>query len=123
VNASENSSPEPTLDQACSRGEAMELAMRIAVISHLLICVVLLAYLAIIGRGGGILYAFGIAAVLASTIPFLVLPIAAAIGFLVHLCCHGTRISVPLLIRSLVILLEVALLGWILVITTLWGQF
>ena len=50
-------------------------------------------------------------------------PIAAAIGFLAHLCCHGTRISVPLLIRLLVILLEVALLGWILVIARLWGQF
>ncbi len=119
----ETSSPEQITDRACSRGEAMEMAMRNAVIAHLVICILVLAYLTVIGRGGGILIGFGIAAVLASTIPFLVLPIAAAIGFLVHLGCQRTRLPVPLLIRTLVILFEVTLLAWIIVLITLWGRF
>lgn len=120
--SSEITQPEPIVDAPCSRGEAMELAMRNAVIAHLVICVLVLAYLTVIGQSGGILIGLGIAAVLASAIPFLVLPIAAAVGFLVHLGCRGTGLPVPMLIRTLVILFEVTLLGWIIVLVTIWGQ-
>lgn len=114
-------SSEPVGEAPCNRGEAMELAMRTGVISHLVLCILVLAYLATIGKGLGILVGLGIAAVLASAIPFLVLPVAAAVGFFVHLGLHGTRLSVPLMIRMVVVLLELTLLGWIMVLVIVWG--
>ncbi len=90
--------------------------MRTAVVAHLIVCVLSLALLATLHRGLGIFVGFGVAAALASAIPFIILPIAAAIGFFTHLVLNGTRVSIPVLVRVLVILFEATLFGWIVVL-------
>ncbi len=95
----------------------MELAIRTAVIAHLVVCILSLALLASLEGGLGVLLGFGVAAGLAAAIPFIVLPVAAAIGFLTHLGFQGTRVSIPVLVRTLVILFEASLFGWIVVLT------
>ena len=105
-----------SLSTPCSRTEAMELAIRTAVVAHLVICVLSLALLATLDGGPGILLGVGVAAGLAAVIPFVVLPIAAAIGFFSHLAFRQTLVSIPGLVRILVILFEVSLFGWIVVL-------
>jgi hypothetical protein len=89
------------------------MAIHTAVVAHLIVCVLSLALLAAVHNGAGILLGIGIAAVMASAIPFVVLPVAAAIGFLTHLVFQGTGASIPGLVRGLVILFEATLFGWI----------
>ena len=100
----------------CSRMDAMELAMRTAVVAHLIVCVLSLALLATLHSGLGVFVGFGVAAALASAIPFVILPVAAAIGFFTHLVLNGMRVSIPLLVRIIVILFEATLFGWIVVL-------
>jgi hypothetical protein len=103
----------------CSRGEAMEMAIRTAVIAHLVIC--LLALFGLAGYLGvaGVWIGLGIAAVLAAAIPFIVLPVAAAIGFFTHLAFHRTQLPIPTVVRVLVILFEASLLVWVVLIAVL----
>ena len=106
----------------CSRGEAMELAIRTAVIAHLGICLVALFGLACSMGAGGIWLGLGVAAILAAAIPFLVLPMAAATGFLLHLAFHRTQLPIPTLVRVIVILFEASLMGWLVFIVLLLRQ-
>ena len=96
----------------CSRGEAMEMAIRTGVIAHLGICLLVLFVLAAYLGSAGVWIGLGIAALLAAAIPFIVLPGAAAIGFVTHMVFHRTQLPIPTLVRVLVILFEASLLGW-----------
>lgn len=93
----------------------MELAVRTCVIAHLIFCVLTLLLLAVVLGPAGVVVGLGVAAFLAFAIPFIVLPVAAAIGFFSHMAFHGTGMSLPTLIRILVILFEATLFGWVLV--------
>jgi hypothetical protein len=103
----------------CSRAEAMELAMRMAVVVHLLVCILALLVLATVLGPSGVWIGLGIAAILACAIPFVVLPAAAAIGFLTHLAFHRTELSIPMLVRVLVVLFEASLLGWLILLVVM----
>jgi hypothetical protein len=95
----------------CSRGEAVEMAIQTGVIAHLVICLLAPFGLATYGAAG--LWAgFGISCVLAAAIPFVLVPVTAAIGFFTHLTFHRTQVPIPTLVRVLVILFEASLLGW-----------
>ena len=113
-------STDHSTDAPCSRSEAIELAIRTAMIAHPAVCLLSLAFLATSDPDWGIVVGLGIAAVLACAFPFLVLPIAAAVGYFVQLGFQGTRVSVPILVRTLVILGEALLFGGIVVLTILW---
>ena len=110
---------DPTIPTPCGRTEAMELAIRTAVVAHLVVCILSLALLASLDGRWGVLWGFGVAGGLAAAIPFVILPVAAAIGFLTHLGFQGTRLSIPTLVRTLVILFEASLFGWVVVLTAI----
>lgn len=97
----------------CDRGEAMEVAIHAGVIGHIVVCVLCLTAMTMLKGGPGILLGLGLVALLAVTVPFLVVPAAAVIGFLTHLAFHRTEVSVPLMARVLVALFEATILGWI----------
>lgn len=110
---------DPLLSVFFSRTEAIELAIRTAIFAHLVTCVLSLGLMATLEGRPGVFWGLGAAAVLAAAFPFVVLPIAAAIGFFTHLAFQGTLVSIPFLVRILVILLEVSIFGWIVVLMSM----
>lgn len=102
-----------------SRLEAMELAIRTAVIAHLILCVLSLLVMAMVLEQG-LFVGLAVAAAMAFAIPFIVLPVAAVIGIVAHLAFHGTRLSLPVLIRTLVVLFDTTLFGWLVILILTW---
>jgi hypothetical protein len=102
-----------------SRIEMMELAIRTALVAHLIVAILALIGLAAYMGEAGLWFGLAIAAVFATGIPFLVLPVAAAIGFFTHLAFHRTQLPIPTLVRVLTILFEASLLVWIILIVML----
>jgi len=103
-----------SIPNACfGRADAIDLAIRTALFSHLVVAVLTLALLACLKSGAGILAGLGVAALMTSTIPFIVLPAATAIGYLTHLLFQQTQVSIHKLIIVLSILFEVTFFGWV----------
>lgn len=100
----------------CSRAEAVELAIRTSVVAHLIVCALVVAVMSSMAGASGVLVGLGIAAGLAVAIPFVVIPVAAAIGFLTHLIFRSWELPLPRLIRILVILFELSIFGWVVAI-------
>ncbi len=97
----------------CSRGEAVEMAIQTGVIAHLVICLLAPFALAAYVGAAGLWAGLGITGMLAAAIPFVIVPVTAAIGFFTHLIFHRTQVPIPTLVRVLVALFEASLLGWV----------
>jgi hypothetical protein len=109
--------PSPPIQPPCSRAEAIGTGIWAILFSHLIVCLLAVGFFATRYEAGGVWLGLGIAAGLAAAIPFVVLPVGAAIGLLAHVLFDGTRHSVEGITCLAAIFFEANVIGWVIMVT------
>lgn len=93
--------------------EAIELALTVSLIGHLIVCFLSVLIIAFLANDNSRWLGVLIAAAFAIAIPVFVIPVAIVIGFLANHFFKESNQSVPSVVCVLAALFESSLLGWV----------
>lgn len=108
-----------TQGQTCTVREAVETAITVTLVGHLIVCFLVVLIVAFLAHDNSRWLGVLIAAAFAIAIPVFVIPVAIVIGFLAHHFFNGSSQPVPAAVCVLAALFEASLLGWMIYMAVL----
>jgi len=99
--------------------DAVETAVVVAMVAHLLLCFIVVLSMALMSDADSRMLSLMIGAGLAISLPVVVIPAAVSIGMLAHVMFSESAMSVSAMTCLLTLLFEASLLGWMIYLVSL----